>query len=189
LRHDSRREAARLPPRPLLVRAAATAGFVALAALFSAAAALAAPDAPMLKMPGQADRAIDPQSLLGKGSMDVRLEDVSGNVTVYHGTPLLEVLEKNGLDVRTMAGERKSAATVVLVRARDGYTVAFSVGELRNNRANPKVFLVAESANGPLPENEGPVRSVTYGDPVRSPYGLASVEVRMLSENPAAKKP
>ena len=121
--------------------------------------------------------------------MDVRLEDVQGNVTVYHGMPLLEVLEKNGLDVRTMAGERKSAAAVVLVRARDGYTVAFSIGELRNNRANPKVFLVAESADGPLPANEGPVRAVTYGDPVRSPYALSSVELRPLAENPAQKKP
>ena len=150
---------------------------------------MAAPDPPVLRVPGQPDRTIAPESLLGKGSMDVRLEDVQGNITVYHGMPLLEVLEKNGLDVRSMAGERKSAAAAVLVRARDGYTVAFSVGELRNNRANPKVFLVAESANGPLPENEGPVRAVTYGDPVRSPYGLASVEVRVLSENPAAKKP
>jgi hypothetical protein len=140
-------------------------------------------------MAGQPDKTIAPEALVGRASMDVRLEDVQGNVTVYHGTPLLEVLEKNGLDVRTMAGERKSAAAVVLVRARDGYTVAFSVGELRNNRANPKVFLVAETASGPLTESEGPVRAVTYGDPVRSPYGLASIEIRILSENPASKRP
>ena len=118
-----------------------------------------------------------------------RNQSVQGNVTVYHGTPLLEVLERNGLEVRTMAGERKSAAGVVLLRARDGYTVAFSVGELRNGRANPKVFLVAETAEGPLPDNEGPVRVVCYGDPVRSPYGIASVELRNLAENPAQKKP
>jgi len=180
--HDSRREAQSLP----LLRFAAGA---ALAGLLLAGAALAAPDPPVLRMPGQPEKAIAPDSLLGRGSMDVRLEDVSGNVTVYHGTPLLDVLEKNGLEVRTMAGERKSAAAVVLVRARDGYTVAFSIGELRNSRANPKVFLVSETANGPLPDNEGPVRTVTYGDPVRSPYALASVEVRTLSENPAQKKP
>ena len=119
----------------------------------------------------------------------MRLESSEGDVIVYHGMPLLEVLENGGLDLRTMAGERKSAATVVLVRARDGYTVAFSIGELRNNRANPRAFLVAETASGPLPDNEGPVRMIAYGDPVRSPYGLASVEVRTLSENPPAKKP
>lgn len=160
----------------------------ALVGLLLASAAVAAPDPPVLKVPGQPDKPIAPDTLLGKGSMDVRLEDVQGNVTVYHGMPLLELLEKNGLDVRTMAGERKSAAAVVLVRARDGYTVAFSIGELRNNRANPKVFLVAETAEGPLPANEGPVRAVTYGDPVRSPYALASIELRLLAENPAQKK-
>ena len=159
------------------------------AALALSGAMLAAPDPPTLRVPGQPDRPITAESLLGSQSRDVRLEDVQGNVTVYHGTPLLEVLEKNGLDVRTMGGERKSAATVVLVRARDGYTVAFSIGELRNNRANPRAFLVPESASGPLPENEGPVRMIAYGDPVRSPYGLASVEVRTLSENPPSKKP
>jgi len=170
------------------IRAARRALPAALA-VFVAGVALAAPDAPVLKTPGQPDRAIAPDSLVGRGSMDVRLEDVQGNVTVYHGTPLLEVLERNGLEVRTMAGERKSAAGVVLLRARDGYTVAFSVGELRNGRANPKVFLVAETAEGPLPDNEGPVRVVCYGDPVRSPYGIASVELRNLAENPAQKKP
>jgi hypothetical protein len=180
---DRRREAARLPPLRFGGAAAALVG------LLLASAAAAAPDPVVLRMPGQPDKALASDALLGRGSMDVRLEDVQGNVTVYHGTPLLEVLEKNGLEVRTMAGERKSAAAVVLVRARDGYTVAFSVGELRNSRANPKVFLVAETASGPLPENEGPVRAVTYGDPVRSPYGLASIELRTLAENPAQKKP
>lgn len=180
-----RREAARLPPC-VLVRVAAVA---ALVGLVSAGIAAAAPDAPVLKVPGQPDKTIAPETLVSKGTMDVRLEDVQGNVTVYHGMPLLEVLEKNGLDVRTMAGERKSAAAVVLVRARDGYTVAFSVGELRNNRANPKVFIVAETADGPLPANEGPVRAMTYGDPVRSPYALSSIELRALAENPSQKKP
>ena len=110
----------------------------------------------------------------------MRLEDVDGNVTIYHGLPLLEVLEKGGLDLKTMAGQRKSAAAVVVVTARDGYTVAFSVGELAANRSNPKVFLVSEVTVDPLPENEGPVRLIVYGDPVRSSYGLATVELKDL---------
>jgi len=84
---------------------------------------------------------------------------------------------------RTMAGERQSAAEVVLVRARDGYAVAFSVGELRANRANPRVFLVSETAMDPLPENEGPVRLIVLGDPVRSAYGLATIELKVLADN------
>ena len=159
------------------------------AALFSAALTAVAespgdPSASLtLKMPGKADQAVTPESLLGGDQRDVRLEDSQGNVTVYHGLPLLEVLEKGGLDVRTMAGERQYAAAVILVRARDGYTVAFSVGELRAARANPRIFLVSETSTGPLPEKEGPVRLVVYGDPVRSAYALATVEVRILAEN------
>jgi len=154
-----------------------------LGLLLAAVLALGAgsPAPPTLKMPGQTDRSLAPESLLGRGERDVRLEDVSGNVTVYHGMPLLEVLEKNGLDLKTMAGERKSAASVAIATARDGYTVVFSVGELRANRANPKVFLVSETSIEPLPENEGPIRLVVYGDAARSAYGLATIELRNLA--------
>ena len=160
---------------------AAVAGAIALSAAAVFAAVAQAP--PVLKVPGRADQPVTPQSLLGSDQRDVRIEDSQGNVTVYHGVPLLEVLEKAGLDVRSMAGEKQSAATVVLARARDGYAVAFSVGELRASRANPRVFLVAEGAMDPLPENEGPVRLIVYGDPVRSAYGLATIEIRVLAEN------
>jgi hypothetical protein len=153
-----------------------------LAGLLAAARLGAAPPSapPTLKMPGQPDRPVPRESLLGRDERDVRLEDVDGNVTIYHGMTLLDVLEKNGLDLKTMAGERKSAASVVVVTARDGYTVAFSVGELKANRANPKVFLVSETTLDPLPENEGPVRLIVYGDPVRSSYGLATIELKNL---------
>jgi len=160
--------------------AAAVAGAIALSAAAVGAAAPAAP--PVLKVPGRADQPIAPESLLGADERDVRMEDVQGNVTIYHGQPLLEVLEKGGLDVRTMAGERNSGSAVVLVKARGGYAVAFSVGELRNNRSNPKVFLVSEAGMDPLPENEGPVRLIVYGDPVRSSYALATIELKYLSE-------
>lgn len=140
--------------------------------------------APVLKMPGSPDRSITPESLLGADNRDVRLEDAAGNVTVYHGLSLLEVLEKNGhLDTRSMAAQRKLAAAVLLATARDGYTVAFSIGELLMHRSDPRVFLVAETGAGPLPENEGPVRLVVYGDRARSPYALAGFELRLLAEN------
>ncbi len=157
----------------------------AACALVTLAQALARPasDPPTLRIPGRPDRKVEAASLLGRAARDVRLEDVDGNVTVYHGMPLLEVLEKSGLDLRTMAGERASAAFIVLATARAGYTVAFSVGELRASRANPKVFLVSETSTGPLPENEGPVRLIVYGDPVRSAYALATVELKTLAES------
>jgi Oxidoreductase molybdopterin binding domain len=157
-----------------------------LAALaFSPGLRAAAP--PVLRMPGQAERTVTPESLSGRDSRDVRVEESGGNVTVYHGMALLDVLEKAGLDVKTMAGQRDTAATVVLATARDGYTVVFSLGELRMARENPKVFLVSETANGPLPDDQGPVRLIVYGDRARSAYALAKFEVKGLAEN--KKKP
>jgi hypothetical protein len=150
-------------------------------ALGAATPGFAADPPPTLRMPGSADKQIDPASLLGQGEMDVRIENSGGDLIVYHGLPLLDVLERGGLDVRTMAGERKSGSAVVLATARSGYTVVFSVGELRANRSNPKVFLVAETSAGPLPEAEGPVRLIVYGDVVRSAYGLARIEVKNLA--------
>jgi hypothetical protein len=160
----------------------------ALAALLVCAAALAADLAPpVLRMPGSADRPIESAALTGKDRVDVRTEDLQG-ATIFHGMPLLDVLEKNGLDAKTMASQRRVASGVVLVSARDGYTVVFSIGELLMHRGDPRVFLVAETGQGPLPPNEGPVRLVVQGDRVRSPYGLARIEVRYLADNAAERK-
>jgi hypothetical protein len=114
--------------------------------------------------------------------MNVTVESADGDSIVYHGKPLLDVVEKAGVDTRSMAGQRKTAPAIVVVKARDGYTVVFSVGELLMHRADPRVFLVSETAAGPLPENEGPVRLIVYGDRVRSPYALREVELRYISQ-------
>jgi len=143
---------------------------------------------PVLKIPGAQDRPITPESLLGANQTDVRREDSQGEVTVFHGSPLLEVLEKAGVDTKSMPGQRKLAPAVVVVTARDGYTVVFSAGELLMHRSDPRVFLVAETAAGPLPENEGPVRLIVYGDRSRSSYGLARIELKFLAENAPAKR-
>ena len=163
---------------------------LSLAILSFAAATLSAQSrAPVLRLPGAPERPIDPASLLGRSQRDVRIEDAAGNAIVYHGAALLDVLEKSGLDLKTMAGQRASAAQVVLASGRDGYTVVFSIGELTANRSNPRVFLVAESSEGPLPENQGPVRLIVYGDKARSAYGLASIELKVLADNAKPARP
>ncbi len=161
---------------------------LSLLAFLAAALLTAASPPPVLRMPGSPERKITPESLLGADRQDVRREDsAGGGVTVFHGSALLDVLEGNGLDAKTMAAGRKLAPAVVIATARDGYTVVFSVGELLMHRADPRVFLVAETAGGPLPENEGPVRLIVYGDGPRSPYGLASIELKVLADNVPAR--
>jgi hypothetical protein len=159
-----------------------------IAALFAAALAFAASPPPVLRMPDAPERPIPPDSLVGAGRRDVRVEGSSGDVVVYHGMPLIEVLEKGGLDAKTMPAQRRLAAAIVVATARDGYTAAFSVGELLQSRADPRVFLVSESAAGPLSDEQGPVRLIVLGDRARSPYGLARIEMKLLSDNPPAKK-
>jgi hypothetical protein len=156
--------------------------------LVSAAALTADPTPLMLRMPGATDRAVEPASLLGRDRSDVRVEESQGDVTLYHGFPLLDVLERNGLETKSMAIQRKLASGVVLATARDGYTVVFSLGELVMHRGDPRVYLVAETAQGPLPENQGPVRLVVLGDRSRSSYALARIEVRYLADNAAERK-
>ena len=157
-----------------------------LAAAIAGATDLSAP--PVLKMPGAADRPIESASILGPGRSDIRIEDSHGDVTIFHGIPLLEVLEQNGLDSKSMASQRKVASAVVVVTARDGYAVVFSVGELLMHRGDPRVFLAAETGTGPLPANEGPVRLVVLGDRVRSPYALARFELKYLIDSAPARK-
>jgi hypothetical protein len=155
--------------------------------LFAAAPlALWAENPPTLRMPGQAERAITPSSLLGADRKDVKLEDGKGGAAVYRGLPLLDVLEKNGLDMKDMAAERKTAPAVVIATARDGYTVVFSVGELLMHRVDPRVYLAAEKEGGALSESEGPVRMVVIGQRARSAYGPARIELKYLAENPPA---
>jgi hypothetical protein len=156
---------------------------IGLLAALAFAPGLRAAAPPVLRMPGQAERTVTPESLSGRDARDVGIEESGGDVTVYHGAALLDVLEKAGLDVKTMAGQRDTAATVVLATSRDGYTVVFSLGELRMARENPKVFLVSETASGLLPDDKGPVRLIVMGDRARSAYALAKIEVKVLAEN------
>jgi hypothetical protein len=154
--------------------------FGCLAAAFLSAASLP----PVLRMPGSPEKTITAESLLGADRQDVRRENSEdGSVTVFHGSSLLDVLEKSGLDTKTMPAGRKLAPAVVIATMRDGYTAVFSIGELLMHRADPRVFLVAETAAGPLPDNEGPVRLIVYGDRTRSAYGLARIELKFLADN------
>jgi len=158
---------------------------LAVAVLLALSAALLrAAEPPVLRVPGAADRAVSPASLVGRSRMDVRVETGVGDAVVYHGMPLLEVIENAGVETKTMAGQRKTAPAIVVAASRDGYTVAFSLGELLMHRSDPRVFLVSESAAGPLPENEGPVRLIVLGDRARSAYGLRTVELRYVAQNP-----
>ena len=156
--------------------------------LVCASALAVEPASPVLSVPGSPEKRITPQLLLGHDGREVKLENERGEATTYRGVPLLEVVEKNGLEAQGMGAERRLAPAIVVVSARDGYTVAFSVGELLMHRADPRVYLSAERAQGPLPAEQGPVRLVVIGQRSRSAYGLSRIEIRLLAEDRPPKR-
>jgi DMSO/TMAO reductase YedYZ molybdopterin-dependent catalytic subunit len=86
-----------------------------------------------------------------------------GNQTVYEGVPLREILQKAGAPF----GDKlrgKALTTYVLAMARDGYQVAFTLGELDPEFGNQNI-LVADRRDGkPLAKNQGPIRLVCPND-------------------------
>ena len=76
----------------------------------------------------------------------------------------------------------KELADVALATGRDGYRVAYSIGEIDPGTAGKKV-LIAEKADGrPLDPRDGPFQVVVEGDfrPARSARMLERVELIRL---------
>ncbi len=156
-----------------------------LAVLLSSASLTSAAEAPslVLRIPGAADATVTVESLRKAKARDVAVQSEQGEAVTYRGVPLLDVLETGGLDIKSMAAERKSAPGVVVVVGRDGYTVVFSLGELAMHRSEPRVFLTGETVGGALPANQGPIRLIVPGQRARSAFALERIEVRLLAEN------
>jgi DMSO/TMAO reductase YedYZ molybdopterin-dependent catalytic subunit len=113
----------------------------------------------------------------------VTIPDPSGNKIVYEGVQLRELLHKagtpEGKDLR-----RKALTTYVLAKARDGYAVVFTLGEVSPEFGNQSI-LVADKRDGkPLPGNQGPFRLVCPNDKegARSVRMLEAIEVVRLNK-------
>lgn len=106
-----------------------------------------------------------------------------GGKIVYEGVPLFAILRKAG----TPSGGKlrgKALATYVLAKARDGYQVAFTLGELDPQFGDEPV-LVADKRDGkPLPEKQGPLRLVCPNDKegARSVRMLETLEVVQIAK-------
>jgi DMSO/TMAO reductase YedYZ molybdopterin-dependent catalytic subunit len=97
------------------------------------------------------------------------LAEPDGSKVDYQGVPLAEILNKAGIPAgKEMRG--KALAGYVLVEARDGYQVVFSLGELDPGLAGTRVFVADQRDGKPLPAQQGPIRLVVSTDkrPARS---------------------
>jgi DMSO/TMAO reductase YedYZ molybdopterin-dependent catalytic subunit len=109
------------------------------------------------------------------------LTDMQGAKVAYEGVALTEVLAKAGISFgKEMRG--KALAGYLLVEAKDGYQVVFSLGELDPGVGGARV-IVADASNGkPLPNPQGPIRLVVASDnrPARSVRMVQRLHVVLL---------
>lgn len=95
--------------------------------------------------------------------------DVHGTPFQCSGVDFVDVLRRAGaMPVDPLRGAH--LARRVEVRARDGYTVVFSLGELDPTLGKQRVYVADQCDGKPLPAEAGPARLLIPGDsrPARS---------------------
>ena len=101
--------------------------------------------------------------------------------TKYSGVLLKDVLEKAGAPMgKTLRG--KSLASYVIAKARDGYAVVFTLGELDEAFGNQRILLAYKRDGKPLFGYQGPFRILCPNDKAgaRSIRMLDSIELVKL---------
>ena len=109
--------------------------------------------------------------------------DVHGEKHVYEGPLLIDVLAKVGTPTGK-AIHGAEMADVVLVKAQDGYQVAFGLAEL-DPGTRPNRIILADKADGaPLSAKDGALKLVAEGDlrPARSARMVTEIEVLRLAK-------
>ena len=106
-----------------------------------------------------------------------------GNTTTYEGVLLYDILAKAGWQFgRGMTG--KGMASYVIVIAKDGYQVVFSLAEIDPMFGGAKVIIADKADGAALPGREKPFRVVAPGEKMhaRSIYSLVKIEVVRLRQ-------
>lgn len=109
--------------------------------------------------------------------------DSHGDKHVYEGPLLIDVLAKVGTPTGK-AIHGAEMADVVLVRAGDGYQVAFGLAELDPGTRPNRIILADKIDGAPLSGKDGAFKLVAEGDlrPARSARMVTQIEVVRLSK-------
>jgi len=159
--------------------------FFSIAALLLSALQMAGQSAqePKLAVTGDVPTplALSASDLAAMPREHVEMTEQDGVKTTYDGVALQEILKKAGIPFgRQMRG--KALAGYVLAEAKDGYAVAFSLGELDPDLGGTRVLVADKRDSKPLFEYQGPVRLVIPADKegARSVRMLEKLEVVKL---------
>jgi len=113
---------------------------------------------------------------LPQDSAKARFHD--GPEVTFTGPSLLSVLRLAGARVDTIRGP--ALGQYVLAVARDGYRVAFSLGELAPALGNARVMVVTREDGKPLADRDGPWRLWVPGDQRPSRSARQVVELLLV---------
>jgi len=113
----------------------------------------------------------------------VSIPEKDGTTASYEGVPLREILKKAGVPFgKDLRG--KALSSYIVAKAKDGYEVVFSLGELDAAFGNESI-LVADKVDGkPLFDYQGPLRLVCPNDKAgaRSVRMLETIELVRLQK-------
>jgi DMSO/TMAO reductase YedYZ molybdopterin-dependent catalytic subunit len=113
----------------------------------------------------------------------VSIPDQDGTAVSYEGVPLREILAKAGAPLgKQLRG--KALATYVIAKAKDGYQVVFTLGELDPEFGNEQIIVADQRDGKPLFGYQGPLRLVCPHDKAgaRSVRMLETLEVVRLQK-------
>ena len=109
------------------------------------------------------------------------LPEMDGSKVAYEGVALTEILKKAGVPFgKEMRG--KALAGYLIVEARDGYQVVFSLGELDPGVGGTSAIVADRRDGQPLSAQQGPIRLVVTTDkrPARSVRMVERLHVVVL---------
>lgn len=109
--------------------------------------------------------------------------DAHGEKHVYEGPLLIDVLAKVGTPTGK-AIHGPEMADVVLVKAQDGYQVAFGLAELDPGTRSNRIILADKADGVSLSGKDGAFKVVAEGDlrPARSARRVSEIEVLRLAK-------
>ncbi|WP_114228805.1 MULTISPECIES: molybdopterin-dependent oxidoreductase [Sphingomonas] len=146
-------------------------------ALLLAAAAAATPSSLTIDAPGRTPLTLDAAALAKLPQVTVSRTD-HGKALRCTGIPLTALLARVG-QPQGEALRGAALASGVMVRARDGYRVLFSLGELDGSLGKVEAVLASSCDGQPLDATAGPLRLLVPGDtrPARSVRQVSRISI------------